>query len=332
MIFLMDSSGSVGGRNFRRMKNFIRDFADRLDIGPNATQVGVILFNEAAWVGFHLSTFSEKAPLIAGINDLRYDRGYTNTADALCLLLEEGFSEENGARLTAADVFSIAIVITDGVSNRNSSRCDNATTYDAAKAVHNSSHRILVFAIGITDGVNEQELLAIASKEEYVTYLEDFNESAFGTARDEQLYDLCTKSTIPVETSSSLTGSLEEGYLVRYELQVPPQFKLSLYVCVSQGEIQLYGSSVIPNPNSALNDFNASVNSTSVNPCANVSIDGSSSGSQTTQRDSIFVSIEGLDSTNDYTLVTSTSELAGDNNERGSGELPDVIYPTDGGF
>ena len=135
-----------------------------------------------------------------------------------------------------------------------------------------------------------------------------------------------------METSGSLTGSLEEGYLVRYELQVPPQFKLSLYVCVSQGEIQLYGSSVIPNPNSALNDFNASVNSTSVNPCANVSIDGSSSGSQTTQRDSMFVSIEGLDSTNDYTLVTSTSELAGDNNERGSGELPDVIYPTDGGF
>ena len=138
--------------------------------------------------------------------------------------------------------------------------------------------------------------------------------------------------TIPVEASSSLTGSLEEGGLVRYELQVPPQFKLSLYVCVSQGEIQLYGSSVIPNPNSALNDFNTSVNSTSVNPCANVSINGSSSGSQTAQSDSIFVSIEGLDSTNDYTLVTSTSELPGDNNERGSGEPPDVIYPIDGGF
>ena len=194
MIFVMDSSGSVGTVKFRRMKFFIRDFADSLDIGPSATQVGVILFNEAAWVGFHLNTFSEKAPLISGINDLRYNRGYTNTADALCLLLQEGFSEENGARLTAAEVFSIAIVITDGVSNRNSTRCDNATTYDAAEAVHNSSHGILLFAIGITDEVNEEELLAIASKKEYVTYLEEFSEFGFGAARDEQLYNLCTKS------------------------------------------------------------------------------------------------------------------------------------------
>ena len=194
MIFLMDSSGSVKRRNFKKMRSFVHDFADSLDIGPNETQVGVILYNDNAWVAFNLSTFSEKAPLLAAIIDLQYRKGYTNTADALCLLMEEGFSEENGARLTAADVFSIAIVITDGVSNRNSSRCDNATTDEVAESIHNSSHPILLFAVGVTDDVNEQELLTITSREEYVTYLEDFSESAFGAARDEQLYDLCTKS------------------------------------------------------------------------------------------------------------------------------------------
>ena len=194
MIFLMDSSGSVKRKNFRKMKRFVRDFANSLEIAPNATQVGVIVFNDMAWVAFNLSTFSTKPPLLAEIDSITYNKGYTNTADALCLLLQEGFTEENGARLTDDNVFGIAIVITDGVSNRNSSRCDNATTNEVAEIIHNSSHNILVFSIGITDEVNKEELLVIASKEEYITYLEDFSESAFAAARDDQLYELCTKS------------------------------------------------------------------------------------------------------------------------------------------
>ena len=136
-------------------------------------------------------------------------------------------------------------------------------------------------------------------------------------------------ATIPVEAGSSLTGSLEEGGLVRYELQVPPH-GLSLNICVSQGEILIYGSSVVPNPNSALNDFNLTVNATTT-PCVNITIDESASVSETAKHESTFVLIEGLDSTNDYTIVVSASEPPEDNNDRGSGE-PDVTYPTEGRF
>ena len=102
---------------------------------------------------------------------------------------------------------------------------------------------------------------------------------------------------------------------------------------VREGYIQVYGSSVIPNPNSALNDFNLSLNSTlNSTICVSVSTDGSAaSGSQTSlPHESIFVFIEGVDPMNDYTLVVSTSKPP-DNNERGSGE-PDVSYPTEGEF
>ena len=119
------------------MKEFVYDFVESLNIAPNTTQVGVILFNDVAWVAFNLSTFSEKTPLLEEIDSLTYVKGYTNTADALCLLLEEGFTVENGARLSEDDVFSIAIVITDGVSNRNSSRCDNETAIEFAESIHN---------------------------------------------------------------------------------------------------------------------------------------------------------------------------------------------------
>ena len=194
MIFLMDSSRSVRRSNYRRMKQFVYDFVEGVDIAPNSTQVGVILFSDIAWTVFSLNTYAKKEPLLDAIDDIPFLRGYTNTADALCLLLEEGFTEANGARLSDDDVFHIAIVITDGVSNRNSSRCGNATVLQAAQSVHNFSHSILVFSIGVTDGVNEDELHAIATKDEYVTYLEDFSESSFGGARDNQFYELCTKS------------------------------------------------------------------------------------------------------------------------------------------
>lgn len=193
ILFLMDSSGSVKRRNFRKMKRFVSNYVDSLAVSPNSTQVGVIVFNDTAWVAFHLNTFSTKSSLLTEIDDIPYHKGYTNTADALCLMLEEGFSEPNGARLTEDEVISLAVVITDGESNRNSSRCNNATTHEVIEMVHESPHSITLFAVGITDEVNEQELLAIASKEDYYTFMEDFVDSEFIETRDEQLYDLCTK-------------------------------------------------------------------------------------------------------------------------------------------
>ena len=146
-------------------------------------------------MAFNLSTFSDnKTALLEEIESITYDSGYTNIADALCLLLKEGFTVESGARLSEDDVLSIAILITDGQSMLNSTRCDDATTLEVAESIHNSPHPILIFPIGVTDNVNEEQLLTIARKEEYVTYLQDFSGSEYLAAQDKQLYELCTKS------------------------------------------------------------------------------------------------------------------------------------------
>ena len=196
IIFIVDSSGSIRRRNFRRVQDFVSTFVNDLDISSNQTQVGVIVFSDIAEVVFNLSTYTDKVQLQQGITTIPYIRGYTNTADGLCLLLEEGYTEENGARLSSDDVFRIAVVITDGQSNRNSSRCGNSTTFEVAEAVHNLSYPILVFVVGVTNEVNDEELLAIATKEDYIMHLDDFSQSGFEGASDEQLYELCTKSML----------------------------------------------------------------------------------------------------------------------------------------
>ena len=106
----------------------------------------------------------------------------------------QGFSEGNGARLSESNVFRLAIVMTDGRSSGRSTRCGYRSTLGVAQMVHNFSHPIITFAIGVTNSVNRLELEAIASKLEYVTYLTSFDEAFFRETRDEQTYEICEKS------------------------------------------------------------------------------------------------------------------------------------------
>jgi len=39
IVFLLDSSGSVGSANFQKMKAFVHDMMTSFNIGPNAVQV-----------------------------------------------------------------------------------------------------------------------------------------------------------------------------------------------------------------------------------------------------------------------------------------------------
>ena len=135
---------------------------------------------------FNLNEYSDKDLLLDAISDIDFTGGGTNTVDGLRRMLE-GFTEENGARLSQDDVFRLAIVMTDGMSN------DQTATIEMAEQVHNFPHPILVFSIGVGGNVDNEELEAIASREEYVTLLDNFDESLFRETTDEQTYELCAR-------------------------------------------------------------------------------------------------------------------------------------------
>lgn len=194
---MLDSSGSIGPDNYREVINFTYRFVDELDIdGTMENQVGVIIFNYFAETIFNLSTFSDKGEILEAIASIPYSGGSTNTAEGLCLMLED-FGEDRGARVSEDNVFRLAIVLTDGHSNRDSPRCNHSTTIEVAEMVHNYSDPITVFAIGVTNNVNQVELEAIASRNEYITHLANFSGILFRRTVDEQTYELCEKGEVP---------------------------------------------------------------------------------------------------------------------------------------
>lgn len=193
IIFVLDASGSVGASNFREVVEFTRNFINELEIGPNNTQVGVVVYASSATTIFNLNTHSNKADLLAATNTIMFTNGATNTADGLCLMLE-GFNEENGARLSQSDVFRLGIFMTDGRSNRNTNRCPPpGTTSSVAQLVHNSSDPITVFSIGVTNNVNQNELRLIASEDDFTVNIASFDNQLFREISDQQMEELCTR-------------------------------------------------------------------------------------------------------------------------------------------
>ena len=166
MIFLLDSSGSIGGNNYELMRQFVISISSEFVIGPDNTQVGVIAFSNAARVEFPLNRYSDEATLHAAIRIIPYTSGGTNTAAGLNALEKQGFTAAGGVRETVEGVPKIAIVVTDGQSN------DFDATVAAASSVHDAD--IIVYAVGV-EGFNIVELQAIASEPENVYSISSFD-------------------------------------------------------------------------------------------------------------------------------------------------------------
>ena len=170
------------------MKNFIMS---GLTIGKNDDQVGVIIFSDGAQVVLYLNTYQNQVQLLDAIDKIPYLDRYTNTAAALRQLIDEGFTVGGGARLDSKTVLRVAIVMTDGMSNINSS-----DTPIAAARVHDFKPAILVYAVGVTDNVIQKELNEIATSPDFVENLESFDDSLLKKYQEERSYEICVRGMI----------------------------------------------------------------------------------------------------------------------------------------
>ncbi|XP_059170597.1 collagen alpha-4(VI) chain-like [Physella acuta] len=153
IVFVLDASFSVGVRNFKLTKDFVKDFLLESNIDNGNVRVGVVIYSTEDYIQFQLKDFSKKEDVYNAIDNIPYRYGSTNTADGLKTMRTVMFTAENGDR---PGVDNIAIVVTDGYSNINSRR----TIPDAEEARAEGIH---IYAIGI--GLTEiKELDGIASK------------------------------------------------------------------------------------------------------------------------------------------------------------------------
>ena len=188
LIFVLDSSGSIRSVNFQKVREFVKNFiTSGITIGQDEDQVGVIVFSNGAQVVFNLDAYQNQAQLLSAVDNIPYIGSGTNTAAALCQLIDEGFTERGGARLDLKTVLRVAIVMTDGKSNNPSD------TLIAAARVHDFRPSVLVYAVGVTDDVNQEELNAIATSAESVENLESFDDSLLKEYQEERSYEICEK-------------------------------------------------------------------------------------------------------------------------------------------
>jgi len=166
MVFVMDSSGSIGQSNWVKVKQFAKNLTAAWPVSPDDVQVGVIEYSEGVDIRFNLKDYSTVAEVQAAIDALPLYGHTTNTAGALKTLYTSMYTPEAGAR---ADVLPVAIVITDGQSND-----PTATAKEASTA---QGDGILLFSIGIGDA-DVSELNAISSDpdDQFVFYVGSFDD------------------------------------------------------------------------------------------------------------------------------------------------------------
>ena len=180
MVFVIDTSGSIGSSRFQLIREFTANITTELIRNSPRSSVGVILFNSSANIQFSLQTYTSLNLLLSAINNLPYSGGGTDTAEALTLLLS---TTQNGVLGLRSDSSKVAIVITDGESS------NQTATLSAAAALH-ASNIFEVYAVGV-DGADLTELQGIASSPDFVFFTNSFNSTGLRQLQEGILPQLC---------------------------------------------------------------------------------------------------------------------------------------------
>ena len=194
LVFVLDESGSITEPNFMTVRNFVYNFTNELlttdsdsdmqmALSSRATgsRVGVITFDSDATEWIALNSTLNRSAILSQIRELPYDGGGTDTADGLELMVQQLWREE-------ISVLRLAIVISDGQSN------NQKRTVIAAEAVHAHSPPIVVYAVGVGESADEQELRTIASGSQAYTHIDSFLADSFNTLSVSYAYQICFSS------------------------------------------------------------------------------------------------------------------------------------------
>ena len=152
LAFIIDSSSSLGSRDFKRTLRFCKNIVKNLEFASGKTRIAAMTYNDDSWVRFHFNRYSSKQEVLDAIDIFHYTWGATFTSEALRRLREDVFDPQNGDR---PSVTNKVILITDGVSNILPQR----TIPEARNAARAGIH---IYAIGV--GLNNtDEVKGIAS-------------------------------------------------------------------------------------------------------------------------------------------------------------------------
>ncbi|XP_007893179.1 cartilage matrix protein [Callorhinchus milii] len=166
MIFIIDSSRSVRPHEFEQVKVFVSKVIESLDIGQNATRVGVVNYASTVKNEFPLKAHFTKASLLRAVSQIQPLSTGTMTGLAIHFAANVAFSGIQGARTRSSEVSKIAIIVTDG-------RPQDLVQEAATRAKESG---IEFFAIGVGRAeLNSLREIASEPLEEHLDYVESYS-------------------------------------------------------------------------------------------------------------------------------------------------------------
>ncbi|XP_077432141.1 matrilin-1-like [Vanacampus margaritifer] len=113
-IFVIDSSRSIRPDDYDKVKTFIHNLLQFLEIGPDATRVGLLQYGSVVQNEFSLNQYSNKTEVEQAVRTMRHLATGTMTGLAIQYAMETAFTEAEGARRAQLGVPRIAMIVTDG--------------------------------------------------------------------------------------------------------------------------------------------------------------------------------------------------------------------------
>ncbi|XP_042328923.1 LOW QUALITY PROTEIN: collagen alpha-6(VI) chain-like [Sceloporus undulatus] len=175
VMFLVDSSLSIGSENFKKMKTFMKELVNRSDIGLDQVRVGVVQFSDISKEVFQLNKYTTKSDIIEAIEKMSLINQNTLTGDAL-RFVSDYFQPVKGAR---PSVNKILVLITDGEAQ------DEVKT--PATALRDKG--IIIYSVGVFNA-NKTQLEEISGKSKNVFYVEKFD--ILKEIEDDIIFGICS--------------------------------------------------------------------------------------------------------------------------------------------
>lgn len=185
MVILLDKSGSIKRRNFRKMQVFTKELAEVMPISFDETHVAVVCFTHIVREEWNFGSNKAKnlAAFREAIDGIRYrQEGGTRTD----LALEQAYKTFKSVDVERRDILQVVLVITDGRTE------DGSKPYpEVLKPFKDKG--IKTIAVGIGRNIDYAELEAIAmNKRENVVHLKKFDDL---TNRINDIVEKCCMAT-----------------------------------------------------------------------------------------------------------------------------------------
>lgn len=255
LVFIVDSSGSIGLSSYNEAKTAMKAMVDRFNIGENNALIGLINYSSIVEtvLGFILKQQFWSQDLVKSkIDSMQYLSEWTATGDALYAARTSIFSTTRGI------VPRLAIVFTDGQSNLGRAV--------AAEAQALKDEGVDIFAVGIGSGINDAELDTIASipKSTYKLHISGYD-ALYGAINKITQIACETNAFIPLFTIIDVNTPLNQQKYYQANLE---NFDKGGYAQIlvkhNTGRTNFYYSTVDKNPKTS-NPFGRSTTLTNTN-------------------------------------------------------------------